>query len=75
MRYVLLFIKSKYPNIKEYMFGGYDDDKNNLNGKMQSRIFSFYKDQLYMVNISYGMYTEREVDILKNESGNYSFLK
>jgi len=60
-------VKSKYPNIKENMFGGYRDDENNLNGKMQSRIFSFHNDQLYMVNISYGMYTEEEIDILRNE--------
>jgi hypothetical protein len=60
-------VKSKYPNITESMFGGYDDDENNLNGKMQSRIFSFHNNQLYMVNISYGMYTEEEVDILMNE--------
>jgi len=60
-------VKSKYPNIEESYFGGYDDNENNLNGRIESRIFHFYNNKLYMVNISYGFYKKDEVDILKKE--------
>jgi hypothetical protein len=59
-------VKTKYPNLEVNIFGGFYDD-NNFHGEMESRTFYFYKNQLYMVNVTYGMYTEKEVEILKNE--------
>jgi hypothetical protein len=59
-------VKNKYPNIEKSGFGGYEDDKNTLTGKMQSRFFRFYDNQLYMVLINYGTYNDNELDLLRN---------
>ena len=59
-------VKSKYPNIEENGFSGYDDDKNNLTGQIQSRMFFFYDNQLYMVLINYGTYNDDELSLLRN---------
>jgi hypothetical protein len=58
-------VKNKYPNIEKNGFDGYDD-KNNLTGKIQSRFFRFYDNQLYMVLINYGTYNDDELDLLRN---------
>jgi hypothetical protein len=58
-------VKSKYPNIEKNGFGGYDD-KNNLTGQIQSRMFFFYDNQLYAVLINYGTYNDDKLDLLKN---------
>jgi hypothetical protein len=59
-------VKSKYPNIEKNVFGEYDDDKNNLPGQIQSRIFFFHDNQLYTVLVNYGAYNDDELDLLRN---------
>lgn len=59
-------VKSKYPNIEKNPFGGYYDDKNNLLGQIKSRVFNFYNNQLFSVEISYGTYSDDDLNLLKN---------
>jgi hypothetical protein len=58
-------VKSKYPNIEKNGFGGYDDNRNNLTGQIQSRMFFFYDNQLYKALINYGTYNDNELDLLR----------
>ena len=57
-------VKSKYPDVEEidnYFF------ENNLNGKIKNRLFEFIDNKLFFVGVSYGSYSNEELDLLRNE--------
>jgi hypothetical protein len=64
--------KNKYPDIEEF---GNSDDQNfteqifteqNFNGKINARYFRYFNNKLYMVHVSYGNYSNNELDSLKD---------
>ena len=56
-------VKNKYPNVEEYCNGLWE---MNLNGQIKQRYFNFIDNELYFVGVSYGNYSDYDLNLLKN---------
>jgi len=57
-------VKINYPNVEEFNNNFYE---HNLKGKVKNRFFEFINNKLFFVGVSYGNYSDNELDLLKNE--------
>jgi hypothetical protein len=59
-------LKNNYPNIEEFgvnnMFTEY-----NLDGQIEFRIFHYFNNELFMVAVSYGKYSNDRLDLLRKD--------